>query len=219
MGERKSATDGTPMKRGCGNQTELRAVFHPWLPPLLQVLPHVQFRQRHVPFAIEDVVRAKRDDVPAGKDVVDAALHQPADVEVVGVEERCDRDPEHIGGGNLVGEDTREEIRCYGVQGVRPAAGCQTPLCPATLCRSKRAARRASSLLRSSRRRPRARYCSTSCLALGRVNEMPLAKRSAFFRESMIRVSGKGRPRAKGCRSTRLAISNCRYPNGARSRS
>src|SRR5262249_17995541 len=56
----------------------------------------LESRQRDVAFAVEHVVGAERDDVARRQDVVDAALHQPADVEVVGVEERGDGDAENV---------------------------------------------------------------------------------------------------------------------------
>ena len=39
------------------------------------------------------------------------AFHQPADVEVVGVEKRRDRDPEHVGRRKVLGQRTGEELR------------------------------------------------------------------------------------------------------------
>src|SRR5262245_47963296 len=63
-------------------------------PPLLFHLP--QRRQHGVAFAVEHVVCTEWNHMPAGQDKVDAAFHQPADVEVIGVEEARDRDAEHI---------------------------------------------------------------------------------------------------------------------------
>ena len=57
-----------------------------------------QRRQRHMPFAIQHVVRAEGNHMSAGEHVMNAALHQPPQVKIVGVEKRCDRDSKDIAG-------------------------------------------------------------------------------------------------------------------------
>jgi hypothetical protein len=46
-----------------------------------------QCRQHGVSFALEHIVSAERNHVPGRQDVVDAAFHQPANVEIVIVQE------------------------------------------------------------------------------------------------------------------------------------
>ena len=55
-----------------------------------------QRRHWHVSLAVEHVVGAEGDHVAARQYMVRAALHHAADVEVVGVEERRDRDAEQV---------------------------------------------------------------------------------------------------------------------------
>ena len=131
--------------------------------------------------------------MPAGQHVVDAALHQPPHVEVVGVEERRDRDPKHVGSATAA----------------RPAPGRRTrrrlPACVASL-RTRRVWRDLStcssaalpapgtlpfsSTLRSALPAAAAAWRgiarSTPGLA-ARVNVMPLARRSRWLRASMNR--------------------------------
>ena len=143
-----------------------------------------------MPLAIEDVVGAERDHVAARQDVVDAALHQPADVEVVGVEERRDRDPEDVGLRELLGQGAGEELGRGGrdrVGGVRrrPSAGAAADAAAADL---------AEVLLDELPRRG----CG--------VKRMPLARMSRCLRASMNRVRGTtSRPsgrRRSGCGSS-----------------
>ncbi len=60
--------------------------------------------------AIEDIIRAERNHMPAGQHVMNAALHQAADVEVVGVQERRDRDAKHVFRIELFGQGPAEEL-------------------------------------------------------------------------------------------------------------
>ena len=121
--------------------------------------------QDDVSLAIEDVVRAKRNDVPARQDVVNAALHQPADVEVVGVQERSDRDPEDVGWRELLGERPGEKLAGAGRLG---SAWALVPL-PIAVDSGKQPIPQPPTL---------ARYCSISCRARLRVKRMPLARMS-----------------------------------------
>jgi hypothetical protein len=70
----------------------------------------VVFAQHDVPIAIEHVVGAERNHVSAGKHVVNAALHHAADVEVVGIEERRNRDAKHVGRRKVFSERPAEEL-------------------------------------------------------------------------------------------------------------
>ena len=69
-----------------------------------------EFRQRHMSIAVQHVIGTKRNDMPAWQHMVRAALHQPADVEVVGVQEAGDCDTKVSFGDELLGEDVGDEL-------------------------------------------------------------------------------------------------------------
>jgi hypothetical protein len=60
--------------------------------------------------AVEDVICTKRDDMPARQHMVRATLHQPADIEVIGIQEARNRNPKNILGAKFLSEDFGEEL-------------------------------------------------------------------------------------------------------------
>ena len=69
-----------------------------------------QRRQGDVSVAIKRVVRAERHHVPARQHVGQAALHDAAGVERVGVQERRQRDAEDVRAGQLLREGLGDEV-------------------------------------------------------------------------------------------------------------
>jgi len=70
----------------------------------------IQYRQRNMAIAIQDVVGAKRNDVSAGEHMMRAAFHHTAHVKIVSVQERCNRDAKQLLASKLLLDGLGKEI-------------------------------------------------------------------------------------------------------------
>src|SRR5262249_52960506 len=93
------------------------------LPAACLCLAMDQGRQRHKAIAVERVVGAKRNDMPAWQNMTDAALHDEPHIKVVDVQKGDQHDPKHVLAGELFAKRFCHEIIERATDAaVRPAA-------------------------------------------------------------------------------------------------